>query len=119
MSDIGTYKTLYEQIRPYAELIDKALVAIKSNQKDSPPLKEFDQLLGRMLTNKFQNASERILKLILRSKGMYDVSLLTDIKDHLQDQENMQTAISKVEQMAKVLEEEQNEAFGKIGGWMR
>lgn len=119
MSDIGTYKTLYEQIKPYAELIDKALVAMKSNQKESPLLEEFEQLLERMLTDQPQNASERVLKLILKSKDMRNMDLLSDIKAHFKDIENIETVVTKTEQIAKMLEEEQNEAFAKIGSWAR
>ena len=119
MSDIGTYKTLYEQIKPYAELIDKALVAMKSNQKESPLLEEFEQLLERMLIDRPQNASERVLKLILKSKDMHNIDLLSDIKTHFRDQENIETVVTKTEQIAKMLEEEQNEAFARIGSWAR
>jgi len=119
MSDIGTYKTLYEQIKPYAELFDKVLVALKSNQKESPLLEDFEQLLERILTNKPQNASERVLKLILKSKDMHNMDLLSDIKTHFRDHENIETVVTKTEQIAKMLEEEQNEAFARIGSSAR
>ncbi|MBN1618757.1 hypothetical protein JW887_05465 [Candidatus Dojkabacteria bacterium] len=119
MSDIGTYKTLCEQIKPYAELIDKALVAMKTNQKDSPTLEEFEQLLERILTDKTHNASERVLKLILKSKNINNLNLLSDIKAHFRDTDNIETVVTKTEQIAKMLEEEQNEAFAKIGSWSR
>lgn len=117
MSDIGTYKSIYEQIKPFAEIIDKAIIALKTNQSDSIPLKQLEELFERMSTNQPKNASERVLKIVLRARGMQDMAYVSGINDTLQ--KNPRLAIDKIEKIAKLLEEEQNEAFAKMGSWAR
>jgi hypothetical protein len=121
MSQTAIFSGMYEEVRDYAELLDKVLIELKSGI--SQPQDEKRKKLGRFLTelssDRSRSLAARLIGRLLRSEGQVTPQELASIGNKLNSAEAGaidQTMISQLEQLARSLEQEQAVAMARMRG---
>ncbi|MCI0387679.1 MAG: hypothetical protein MOB07_02760 [Acidobacteria bacterium] len=121
MSQTAIFSGLYEEVRDYAELLDKVLVELKGGI--SQPQDEKRKKLGRFLTElgskHTRSLAVRLIGRLLRSEGQVTPQELAKIGSKLNSSETPvidQTMISQLEELARSLEQEQAVAMARMRG---
>ncbi|HWQ34532.1 MAG TPA: hypothetical protein VNQ79_16905 [Blastocatellia bacterium] len=116
MSHIAMYSGVYEEIRGYAELLDKVLVELKGGT--GLPHDEDRRKLGQFLTalNAPQKGdlTMRLIHILLRDNGEIDQSELAKIGERLETEDVDNSVIEPLERLAQSLEQEQATAMARM-----
>jgi hypothetical protein len=110
------YSGVYEEIRGYAELLDKVLIELKGST--GSPHDEDRHRLGQFLTalNAPQKGdlTMRLIHTLLRDKGEIDQLELAKIGARLETEDVDDSVIEPLEQLAQSLEQEQATAMARM-----
>ncbi len=120
MSDIGLQVGFYTQVREYAELLDKALIELKSA---TPSLVASDSArqLGLLLIalgagNESQDLPTRLLAVFLRERHRSYANDWSTLGNALLNSEVNDAIVSDLESLAWSLEQQQAVAMARIRG---
>lgn len=121
MSQTAIFSGMYEEVRDYAELLDKVLVELKGGI--SQPQDEKRKKLGQFLTEpgsrQTRNLAVRLIGRLLRSAGQVTPQELANIGNRLRASEAASVEpemISQLEELARSLEQEQAVAMARLRG---
>jgi len=110
------YSGVYEEIRGYAELLDRVLIELKSDT--GSPHDEDRRRLGQFLTalNAPQKGdlTMRLIHILLRDKDEIDQSELAKIGERLETDAVDHSMIEPLERLAQSLEQEQATAMARM-----
>jgi len=116
MSQIAMHSGVYEDIREYAELLDKVLIDLKggnSSPNDAIRRKLAD-LLKSLLTSQTGDLSMRMVNFLLRGTREIDPSELARIGELLESTQVDNSVIEPLERLAQSLEREQAVAMARM-----
>jgi hypothetical protein len=120
MSDIGLQVGFYTQVREYAELLDKALIELKSA---TPSLVKSDSArqLGHLLIalgagNESQDLPTRLLAVFLHERHRSYANDWSTLGNALLNSEVNDAIVSDLESLAWSLEQQQAVAMARIRG---
>lgn len=120
MSDIGLQVGFYTQVREYAELLDQALIELKSA---TPSLVESDSArqLGHFLIalsagNESQDLPTRLLAVFLQERHRSYTNDWNTLGNALLNNEVNDAIVSDLESLAWSLEQQQAVAMARIRG---
>jgi molecular chaperone GrpE (heat shock protein) len=122
MSDIGLYGSVYEQLRTYADRLDRALIALRNPQADvaqKARLKIVDllrEILDRNSTNPATRFVAIILKQELRTTAGQGLSLCDALAKALEQHSPNQSELNQLEQIAMALDKECSNSLARIKG---
>jgi len=112
---------MYEEVRDYAELLDKVLIELKSGV--SHPQDEKRKRLGQFLTEldskHTRSVAVRLISRLLRNEGQVTPQELASIGNTLSVQIALpidSAMISQLEELARSLEQEQAVAMARMRG---
>jgi hypothetical protein len=121
MSQTAILSGMYEELREYAELLDKVLVELKGGT--SHPRDEKRKKLGQFLTElgsaRTTSLTARLIGLLLKNDGSVAPQELARIGARLSSPgggEVDRTVISRLEELARSLEQEQAAAMARMRG---
>lgn len=121
MSQTAIFSGMYEELRDYAELLDKTLVELKS--QNYLPQDERRQQLGQFLRElgaaQSRSLAVRLLGRLLRREGTVAPQELARIGGRLAGQEAIRIdpgMISQLEKLARSLAQEQATALARMRG---
>lgn len=116
MSHIAMYSGVYEQIREYAELLDKVLIELKGGT--SSPHDESRRKLGQFLKSlvvpQTGDLTMRLINVLLRDNDEVDPPELAEIGEKLETEEVDASMIGPLERLAQSLEQEQAVAMARM-----
>ncbi len=118
MSDTSYFVGYYSQIRDFAELVDKALIELKTN-KDFKG-ENHRQKLGELLVNSASSEENDVfyhnLQLILHEKFKAIVSDWGHLGEEIISSNVSGDTLKRLEKVADLLEQERAGVFAKIRG---
>lgn len=121
MSQTAIFSGMYEEVRDYAELLDKVLVELKGgiSQPQDEKRKRLGQFLTELGSRNTRSLAVRLIGRLLRSEGQVTPQELASIGNKLSvpitspiDPE----MISQLEELARSLEQEQAVAMARMRG---
>lgn len=121
MSQTAIFSGMYEEVRDYAELLDKVLVELKGgiSQPQDEKRKRLGQFLTELGSRNTRSMAVRLIGRLLRSEGQVTPQELASIGNKLSvpitspiDPE----MISQLEELARSLEQEQAVAMARMRG---
>jgi hypothetical protein len=116
MSHIAMYSGVYEEIREYAELLDKVLIDIKggtSSPRDEDRRK-LGQFLRSLVTPRKGDLTMRLINILLRDNDEIDPPELAKIGGRLEGENVDSSVIEPLERLAQSLEQEQAVAMARM-----
>ena len=121
MNDMGAYSGLYDQIREYAVLLDKVLIALKSGKSDPHDLEreQLSQFLLELTQERPEDPSFRILSVALRESPLSDKTAWKQMAQALQKPKLDSVMLNRLEGLAQLMEEKRAGTFAKMRGWSR
>ena len=116
MSQISMYSGVYEDLREYAELLDKVLIDLKggNSSPDDPIRRKLADLLKSLLTSQTGDLSMRMVNFLLRGTREIDASELARIGELLESTQVDNSVIEPLERLAQSLEREQAVAMARM-----
>jgi hypothetical protein len=116
MSQISMYSGVYEDIREYADLLDKVLIDLKggNSSPDDPIRRKLADLLKSLLTSQTGDLSMRMVNFLLRGTREIDASELARIGELLESTQVDNSVIEPLERLAQSLEREQAVAMARM-----
>lgn len=116
MSHIAMYSGVYEEIREYAELLDKVLIDIKGGTSSSQDedRRKLAQFLISLVTPREGDLTMRLINILLRDNGEIDPPELAKIGEQLEGEDVDGSVIEPLEQLAQSLEQEQAVAMARM-----
>ncbi|MGE0885485.1 MAG: hypothetical protein AB7P14_18205 [Blastocatellales bacterium] len=116
MSHIAMYSGVYDEIREYAELLDKVLIELKGG--NSSPRDEDRTKLGQFLMSlvvpQKGDLTMRLINILLRDNSEVDPLELARIGEKLGREEVDNSVIEPLERLAQSLEHEQAVAMARM-----
>ncbi len=120
MSDIGFYSGLYEQLRDFAELVDRTLIALKSGTS-APALPDF-QRLGQLLVTASQDPptdlSSQLMSTVLRGSRLPSRQAWFQLAHDLAAKPD-ESVVNRLESVALALEERRTGTLARMRGRTR
>ena len=121
MSQTAIFPGMYEEVRDYAELLDKVLVELKggTGQPQDEKRKKREQFLKERGSGNTRSLAVRLISRLLRNEGQVTPQELANIGGKLNSSEAAeidQTMISQLEELARSLEQEQAVAMARMRG---
>lgn len=121
MSQTAMFSGMYEEVRDYAELLDKVLVEVKGgiSQPQDEKRKKLSQFLTELGSLHPRNLAVRLISRLLRSEGHVTPQELASIGARLRAPEPSPidpVMISQLEELARSLEQEQTVAMARMRG---
>lgn len=121
MSQTAIFPGMYEEVRDYAELLDKVLVELKggTGQPQDEKRKKLGQFLTELGSANTRSLAVRLISRLLRNEGQVTPQELANIGGKLNAPEAAeidQTMISQLEELARSLEQEQAVAMARMRG---
>jgi hypothetical protein len=121
MSQTAILSGMYEELREYAELLDKVLIELKGG--DSGPASERRKKLGRLLTEmgsaRTTSLTARLVGLLLKRERQVTPEELARIGARLGSTTAAEIGlaeITRLEELARSLEQEQAVAMARMRG---
>jgi hypothetical protein len=118
MSDTGLFSGIYQHARGHAELLDRVLVRLRAGT--SRPADEDRQRLAAWLSSlepsRAQDCAALFTRLLLVTHGAAFRSGWTEVGDALGRDPVPEPAVARLEQLARVLEQEQAVALARLRG---
>ena len=116
MSDAGLFSSVYQQIREYADILDRVLIELKDGS--SQHTDENRQWLGRLFVDlaneNYDDTSTRLVVLMLQGRVGIVESELRKVGEGLLSSTDVASLITPLEQFAQCLEQEQIRALARI-----
>lgn len=116
MSHVALYSGVYEDIREYAELLDKVLIELKGGT--SSPSDENRRKLGEFLrslvTPRKGDLTMRLINILLRDNEELNPPELAEIGSRLESEVVDESVIEPLEKLAQSLEQEQAVAMARM-----
>lgn len=122
MSDTGLYGSVYEQLRTYADRLDRALVALRNPQADvaQKARLEIVGLLREITDKNSTNPATRFVAIILKQElpamSGQGLSLCDALAKALEQRTPNQTELNQLEQIAIALDKECSSTLARIKG---
>jgi hypothetical protein len=122
MSDMGLNASLYQQLRSYADRLDRAIAVLRGNDPASVKLAsaEIAAMLREMSQNSQQNPHARIVWMILKRElprtTPEGVGIVPGLLASLETGKPGQTDIGKLEQIALTIDRECADAGARMRG---
>ena len=121
MSQTAIFSGMYEEVRDYAELLDKVLVELKGgiSQPQDEKRKRLGQFLTELGSRNTRSLAVRLIGRLLRSEGQVTPQELASIGNRLSALEATSVEpemISQLEELARSLEQEQAVAMARLRG---
>jgi hypothetical protein len=118
MSNPGFYSDIYQQIRTYADLVDKVLIALKDDARTSDPSREsLAQILDSFAVDEQEDLSVRIIVLMLGGNNKANREKWLSLSAALRGGKSDRSLIEDLELLAHTLEQQQADALAKMRGW--
>jgi len=122
MSDIGLYGSIYEQLRFYADALDRALVALRNPQPEisQSARREIVNLLREVINKESTDPAARLVTAILK-QGLpaiagQGLTLCESLAATLQQRPPSQAELSQLEHVALTLDKECSSTLARIKG---
>ncbi len=122
MSDVGLYGSVYEQLRFYADRLDRALIALRNPHADiaQNARQDIAHLLQKITNKESTDPAIRLVAAIL-SRGLPDVAgqglvLCDSLAKALEHRAPSPTELHQLEQVAMTLDKECSSALEGIRG---
>jgi hypothetical protein len=122
MSDIGLYGSVYEQLRTYAERLDRSLVDLRNQQAEvsQHARAEIAKLLREIADKNSLNPATRFVSIILRQElpalAGQGLSLCESLADAVVQRAPNQVELNQLEQIAMALDKECSITLARIKG---
>ena len=122
MSDTGLYGSVYEQLRTYADRLDRALIAMRNPQNDVAPKArlEIAGLLREITDKNSTNPATRFVAVILKQElpavSGQGLSLCDSLANVLEQRAPNQVELNHLEQIAIALDKECSSTLARIKG---
>jgi hypothetical protein len=119
MSEIGQQLEFYEELYEQAELIDKVLLEIKVNQntQDAVSSNELGEMLVSLSSKEWENSPARLFIILMRDFKRSQRLEWATVGEKLISHQYDETTISKLENLASALEQEQTNVMARIKGF--
>jgi lysophospholipase L1-like esterase len=118
MSSPGFYSDIYQQIRTYADLVDKVLIALKGDARSSDPNREnLAQILDAFAEDEQEDLSIRIIVIMLGGNSKTNREKWLGLSAALRAAKSDRSLIDDLELFAHTLEQQQADALAKMRGW--
>jgi len=122
MSDVGLYGSIYEQLRFYADTLDRALVALRNPRVDlaQGARREIATLLREIVDKESTDPAARLVTAILK-QGLPAVAgqgltLCESLAATLEQRPPSPAELSQLEQVALTLDKECSSTLARIKG---
>lgn len=121
MSNPGFYASLYEQIREYAELVDKVLINLKSgtSSPNDPDRQQLGNLLATLAGETWDSLPTRMISLMLRDRHNTSQKKWEQLGKTLLTDQSDPSVIKDLETLAITLEQEQAGTINRMRGSLR
>jgi hypothetical protein len=122
MSDTGLYGSIYQQLRHYADKLDRALVRIRSTDTKitEAARKEIALLLRELCQKDTSDPSAQLVSLLLKQQTTSgygkDASICESLADILDKRMPNQSEISKLQDIATAIDRECSDAMARLRG---
>ncbi len=122
MSDTGLYSSLYEQLRIYADKFDYSIISLNSESEGSraQARRELAKLLTEIADKGSTNPAARFIATILNQElaaiSGQGISICTTLAQALQSGHQTPTEMSKLEQIATVIDKECSNTLARMRG---
>ncbi|MBI4583219.1 MAG: hypothetical protein HY717_04270 [Planctomycetes bacterium] len=122
MSDTGLYGSVYEQLRTYADSLDRALIGLRNRNDDVAHKARLAIVtLLREITNKNStNPATRFVAVILKQElpavSGQGLSLCDSLANMLEQHPPSETELQQLEQVAIALDKECSSTLARIKG---
>jgi hypothetical protein len=120
MSNIGLYGTMYDQLRSYADKLDRAMVALRDDRTAEEARQEIAALLSEITERSVNNPAARFVYISLRKDlpkkaGQALAHYETLARVLVQRPPNVQE-LDQLEQLAQTLDQECSTTLARIKG---
>jgi len=122
MSDTGLYGSVYEQLRTYADRLDRGLIALRNPQSDVSQTARLEMagLLREITDRTSTNPAARFVALILKQDlpaiSGQGLSLCDSLANILEQRTPHPTELNQLEQIAITLDKECANTLARING---
>lgn len=116
MSHVAMYSGVYEEIREYAELLDKVLIELKggTSSPGDEDRRKLGQFLQSLVTPRKGDLTMRLINILLRDNEEIDPPKLAAIGGRLESEVVDTSVIGPLEKLAQSLEQEQAVAMARM-----
>lgn len=119
MSNPGFYSDIYQQIRAYADLVDRVLIALKNDPNVSNEDREqLAQIFDTFAQQDPEDLSIRIITIMLGGTQTSNQQHWFQLSKQLRSKDAARNLIEDLEQFARLLERQQADALAKMRGWL-
>lgn len=118
MSDTGLFSGIYEQVREYAEMLDKVLIHLKdgSSSQEDPERQELGRLFVKLAEPTYDDPSNRRAVLLLSGVSALSSKDLKRAGEMLLGSEKDGRSLATLERFAHDLEQEGASAMARMRG---
>lgn len=118
MSEIGQQLGFYEELYEQAELIDKVLLEIKVNNEteNQSHISELGQMLIDLGKDDWQTAPARLFIILFKDFSRRKRNEWSKVGENLIARKFDTDTLTKLEKLADVLEQEQNNVMARVKG---
>ncbi len=122
MSDTGLYGTVYEQLRTYAEKLDRSLVDLRNPRADvvKNARSEIAKLLREITNKNSLSPATRFVAIILKQElpamSGQGLSLCNSLADAIEHRAPSQLELTQLEQIAIALDKECSITLARVKG---
>lgn len=122
MSDTGLYSSLYEQLRIFADKFDYSIISLNSDSEESrtKARRELAKLLTEIADKGSTNPATRFIATILNQELAaitgYGINICSTLAQSLQSGYPTPTDMSKLEQIATVIDKECSNSLARMRG---
>jgi hypothetical protein len=116
MSHVAMYSGVYEELREYAELLDKVLIELKGNtgSPGDDNRRKLGQFLKALVSPRKGDLAMRLINILLRDNEDVDPPRLAEIGGRLESEAVDESVIGPLEKLAQSLEQEQAVAMARM-----
>lgn len=122
MSDTGLFGSIYQQLRHYADRLDRALVEIRSTDEQikESARKELAGVLRKLCQKDSQDPSARLVTLVLiqHASPIYgkDTTTCESLADILDKRMPNKVELSKLQEIAAAIDRECSDTMARLRG---